>query len=436
MSERLSRRRALKHLAAAGAAAAFSPVVIRGQSAPIRLAGMPVEISVASISPVTVRITVAAIVGTAGVPDDGALVAAAEGKPLARRRTPDAFTAVRAGNLTVRYTADPPAIHVDTIKGQPVQRLTLSVDEPGLSFLLPKGPLLGFGEGGPQFDRKGSVDRMRNGQGGYQLRTHGGRVPIQWLVGTDGWGMFVHHPLGAFDFSGPEGRLTPAADGAAARRLHRVFAGSQGHPRRIRAHHRTRGAAAAVVVRLHAIASNPGGPRRGDVGREDVPREAAAVRRADLSRHGVHAVGMEHTQRRVRVEEGELPGSEEGHRRSPRAALQGRAALRDRRPAHEWHRRRILHARQGCPERTHAGRPLARGSRRRMLLAVSQAGDGPRRRRLVAGSRRWPGRPVAARPHPHVLGRTAALSSERAAVRAAPQRLLRHAALRRVPVVG
>ena len=224
MPERPSRRNALKQLAAAGAAAAFSPVVIRGQATPIRVAGMPVEIAVASISPVTVRITVAAIVGTGGVPDDGALVAAAEGKPLARRRTSEAFTPVRAGNLTVRYTADPPAIHVDTIKGQPVQRLVLSADEPGLSFLLPKGPLLGLGEGGPQFDRKGSVDRMRNGQGGYQLRTHGGRVPIQWLVGTDGWGMFVHHPLGAFDFSGAEGRLTPRGRGAAARRLHRRFA--------------------------------------------------------------------------------------------------------------------------------------------------------------------------------------------------------------------
>ena len=80
---------------------------------------------------------------------------------------------------------------------------------PGVSFLLPKGPLLGLGEGGPQFDRKGSVDRMRNGQGGYQLRTHGGRVPIQWLVGTDGWGLFIHHPLGTFDFTGTDGRLTP-----------------------------------------------------------------------------------------------------------------------------------------------------------------------------------------------------------------------------------
>ena len=302
MSERLSRRRALKHLAAAGAAAAFSPVVIRGQSAPIRVAGMPVEIAVASISPVTVRITVAAIVGTGGVPDDGALVAAAEGKPLARRRTPDAFTPVRAGNLTVRYTADPPAIHVDTIKGQPVQRLTLSADEPGLSFLLPKGPLLGFGEGGPQFDRKGSVDRMRNGQGGYQLRTHGGRVPIQWLVGTDGWGMFIHQPLGAFDLHRRRGPADACRRRAAARRLRRRLDGSA---RSSSANTRASPGCAELpplwsfgYMQSHRTLA---GPDEIDVGRADVPREEAAVRRADLSRHRVHAVGLEHAQRRVRA---------------------------------------------------------------------------------------------------------------------------------------
>jgi len=61
--------------------------------------------------------------------------------------------------------------------------------------------LLGLGEGGPQFDRRGSVDRMRSGQGGYQLRTNGGRVPIQWLAGANGWGLYIHQPLGTFDFS-------------------------------------------------------------------------------------------------------------------------------------------------------------------------------------------------------------------------------------------
>ena len=202
----------MKRLGSAGAALALGGGTIRGQSSPIRIAGMPVEIAVAPISPVTVRITAAPIVGTGGVPDDGALVRAAEGRVTARRRTAASFPPVPAGNFTVRFTPEPPTIHVDTRAGRAVQRLRLDARAPGLSFLLPKGPALGLGEGGPQFDRKGSADPMRNGQGGYRLRTHGGRVPIQWLVGTDGWGLFIHHPLGSFDLTGPEGSLAPTAD--------------------------------------------------------------------------------------------------------------------------------------------------------------------------------------------------------------------------------
>jgi alpha-glucosidase/alpha-D-xyloside xylohydrolase len=69
---------------------------------------------------------------------------------------------------------------------------------------------------------------MRSGQGGYQLRTHGGRVPIQFLIGTDGWGMYIHQPVVAsppggrgappsapvFDLTGTEGRMSPP-EGAA-----------------------------------------------------------------------------------------------------------------------------------------------------------------------------------------------------------------------------
>jgi alpha-glucosidase/alpha-D-xyloside xylohydrolase len=143
------------------------------------------------------------------VPEDGALVAAAGGRLEARGR--DGLT-VPAGRLVVRVTTDPPVVHVSTRDGRPIQRLTLDAREPVVSFLLGEGPLLGLGEGGPQFDRRGSADPMRNGQGGYRLRTHGGRVPIQWLVGTEGWGMYIHHPLGAFDLTGADGRLTPAGD--------------------------------------------------------------------------------------------------------------------------------------------------------------------------------------------------------------------------------
>ena len=210
MSSTVSRREMLKQLGAAGASLAFSGGVIRGQSGDIVIAGRPVEIVVSSVGAATVRITVLPLVDgkPAGVPVDGALVQSEWGRALARARAARPLQSVRAGNLTVRFTDSPPTLHIDE-RGRLVQRLTMSAGAPGLAFLQPQGPLLGLGEGGPQFDRKGSTDRMRSGQGGYQLRTHGGRVPIQWLVGTDGWGMYLHQPLGSFDFTGAEGQFTP-----------------------------------------------------------------------------------------------------------------------------------------------------------------------------------------------------------------------------------
>jgi alpha-glucosidase/alpha-D-xyloside xylohydrolase len=233
MPKPVTRRYALQQMGSAGAGAILGGGIIRGQSTPIVVSSKPVEIAVASVSPSTVRITVLPLEG-GRVADDGALVPAAAGKPLARRR--ESFVPIRAGNLTVRFTAGPPTIHIDGPRGRVVQRLTLDSKGPVVSFLLPKGPLLGFGEGGPQFDKKGTTDRMRNGQGGYQLRTHGGRVPIQWLIGTDGWGMYIHQPVvvptaaraadgrvvagapenaapaGMFDFTGAEGRMRPTGD--------------------------------------------------------------------------------------------------------------------------------------------------------------------------------------------------------------------------------
>src|SRR5439155_25642007 len=66
-----------------------------------------------------------------------------------------------------------------------------------------------LGEGGPQFDRRGSTITARSGQGGYQLRTHGGRVPVQWLIDTELGALFVHQPYGTFDLAGSEGRFNP-----------------------------------------------------------------------------------------------------------------------------------------------------------------------------------------------------------------------------------
>jgi len=214
MPDALNRRDVLKGLGALGAGAMFPAAVLRGQDVPIVVAGRAVEIVIASVSATTVRIGLLPIEAgrPSPVPPNGGLARANVGTRAGRARDAGAFTPVNAGALTVRFTADPPTLQIES-GGAAVQTLTLDAREPGLTFDLPDGPLLGLGQGGPQFDRKGSTDRMRNGQGGYQLRTHGGRAPLQWLVGTGGWAMFIHHPQGAFDFTGPAGRFLPHADG-------------------------------------------------------------------------------------------------------------------------------------------------------------------------------------------------------------------------------
>jgi alpha-glucosidase (family GH31 glycosyl hydrolase) len=162
---------------------------------PVRVAGRDALIRIRAVSPHTVRITVG---GEA--PDDGSLV------ELPR---------VANGGLKVTVSREPLAFAIRTARGQTVQRLQVDQATGAVSFAAGDAPLLGLGEGGPQFDRRGSTDQMRSGQGGYRLRTHGGRVPIPWVIGTAGWAMFIHHPYGAFDFSGPNGRFTPANAAAA-----------------------------------------------------------------------------------------------------------------------------------------------------------------------------------------------------------------------------
>jgi alpha-glucosidase/alpha-D-xyloside xylohydrolase len=211
MSAPISRRRAVKQIGAGSVGALLTGGILRGQSTDIRVAGRPVEIAVVAVSPSTVRLSVLPIENgrPSEIPLNGGLADPRAGKAAGRGRSGAAMKSIRAGDLVVRLTEDPPTLYVETSRGAAVQKLTMNAETAGVSFLLPRGPLLGLGEGGPQFDRRGSVDRMRNGQGGYQLRTHGGRAPVQWLVGTDGWGMFIHHPQGAFDFTGPEGKFSP-----------------------------------------------------------------------------------------------------------------------------------------------------------------------------------------------------------------------------------
>jgi alpha-glucosidase (family GH31 glycosyl hydrolase) len=213
MQDSFTRRDALRGIVSAGALALVGPVSALVAESPLPGDPGDVEISLFSVSPRTVRITVQRVTnGTAvSVASDGALAVEEPGRLLKRLRGPEASRAIAAGDLRVSTSLNPLSFVIERPNGETVQRLSLDAATSEWVFELGDGPLLGLGQGGPQFDRRGSSDRMVSGQGGYELGTHGARVPIQLLIGTAGWGLFVHAPLGAFDLRGRQGRLK--ADG-------------------------------------------------------------------------------------------------------------------------------------------------------------------------------------------------------------------------------
>jgi alpha-glucosidase (family GH31 glycosyl hydrolase) len=168
------------------------------------------EIQIAPVSDHTFRLTVFSNGGS--VVTDGSLVQENWGSPIARLHGDVPAQTIRTGNTSVRISLHPLTFSIADAAGKSVQQLSVDAETGSVSFATGNSPLLGLGEGGPQFDRRGSTDRMVSGQGGYRLPTHGGRVPIPWLIGTAGWAMFIHQPFGTFDFSGPQSRFVPGPE--------------------------------------------------------------------------------------------------------------------------------------------------------------------------------------------------------------------------------
>lgn len=108
---------------------------------------------------------------------DGSLVQESWGAPVATLRAEPEHE-IALGNLRLKISFHPVSVTITNELGNVIQQFTWDENTGVLSFLSGSAPLFGLGEGGAQFDRRGSTDPMRSGQGGYKLATHGGRVPI------------------------------------------------------------------------------------------------------------------------------------------------------------------------------------------------------------------------------------------------------------------
>jgi len=221
MNNRWNRRQVLQQLAAVSGAALIPTGKVLATSASSGSETSPVpqdyEIHIAPVSAHTFRLSVLPIVNgePTAVPSNGSLVHIPLAGPVAHLRGELHTQTAKCGNFTISILPDPLTFSIANTQGE-VQKLTVDPATSVVSFLTGDSPLLGLGEGGPQFDRRGSTDAMISGQGGYHLGTHGGRVPIPWLISTSGWALYFHQPYGTFDFTGPVSKFQPAHENKTA----------------------------------------------------------------------------------------------------------------------------------------------------------------------------------------------------------------------------
>lgn len=213
MPDSRNRRQFLKQLTAATGALMLPPVPLSADSAS-QERNREYEVQFSSLSPHTFRLSLLPVKnGQVGViPSNGCLAQESWGSPVATLRGAWNAQVVDVGGMRVRAEPSPLTFAIASAKGEKIQLITVDRESGVVQFETGRSPLLGLGEGGAQFDRRGSVDAMISGQGGYKLKTHGGRVPIPWIISTSGWAMFIQQPFGTFDFTGAMSKFVPAAN--------------------------------------------------------------------------------------------------------------------------------------------------------------------------------------------------------------------------------
>jgi alpha-glucosidase/alpha-D-xyloside xylohydrolase len=182
-------------------------------AAPVRYGGANAELSVALVSERMVQVVIAPLDDKGKPRPAPPSIVLVEQKPALKLRCREVTKTEEfaAGKLRVRLTAKPLTLTLVAPSDKVVQELTFDNADGSVTFRTP-APVLGLGEGGPQFDRRGKHYRLVNGQVSPLLATHGGTIRVPLVIGTDGWALFIHSPSGEFDLREDKGRFLPRRD--------------------------------------------------------------------------------------------------------------------------------------------------------------------------------------------------------------------------------
>ena len=208
MPQQVSRR---SLLAGCGAGLAQLLLVRRLPAAGLRnpLTGAPgdLDLSLAALSPRTLRISIAPV--DAWPPEEElGVLAQPQAASLLRKPVPTT-TDLPWGTYRLRVEENPLVITISRANGDIAQRVQFDPDTAAVRFMLGDAPVFGLGEGLPRYDLRGAQYGMQNGEDTSALRLDGSRIPIPWLISAAGWGLFVGQPSGFFDLSGSDGVFKP-----------------------------------------------------------------------------------------------------------------------------------------------------------------------------------------------------------------------------------
>jgi alpha-glucosidase (family GH31 glycosyl hydrolase) len=205
LSNKISRRDTI--LGLGGATVYLSARALGAADSSLTVGGIPVHVILTALSSTILRLSVVPAWSESAalkeLDDDSALAQRSQGRLLTKNHSIESSQVLTWGNRQLRVTGSPTTIEIEEENGPLIQSLRLD-DQGTVTFKSSRGPVFGLGEGGPQFDRRGHQYTMDNGQFEPLLATIGARLPVPWLISTDGWALFFHEPFGHLDLSGPE----------------------------------------------------------------------------------------------------------------------------------------------------------------------------------------------------------------------------------------
>lgn len=189
---------------------AICPAVIAGTA--IQFSGVPVELIVSQVSDCTVRLQLAPLdeQGRPQMPLISPALVSFPAEEKLRVRELDDAKKIRVGQLNLTIKPAPLTISMRRLDGTLVQELVFASDDSTNAIRFrTTAPVFGLGEGGPQFDRRGHFYPSRNGERTPTLATDGARIQVPFLIGTDGWALFISEPFGEFDLRDQQGEFHP-----------------------------------------------------------------------------------------------------------------------------------------------------------------------------------------------------------------------------------